>query len=273
MPTLCACSEGSDDNGGKVAVPPFGKTRARPVTPEVPEARLGASRAPADAVEFPATAVPPRLPPRRVPRLLPAALALVLAALVLAAAHAARPAPYGDRLTLHARVPHASRAVEPRLRWGAAAVEAYDRDSGRPYWTYSRAGRRPLAVLPARGHAIALWDDGLVTDTDPHHGRARWHRALPGAADWLAAHGGAGVLRLLDARTLAVVTPHRVAAYRLADGDLRWALPARRGCAFAPSRAVRHGTAVLIAQPCGPDAAWPANLVAVDGRGRIARDR
>jgi hypothetical protein len=199
---------------------------------------------------------------------------LLLAAPLMAAAHAARHAPYGDRLTLHASVPHTT-APELRLRMGRAAVEAYDENTGRPHWTYSRDGGRPLAVLPARGHAIVLWDDGLLTDTG--RDAVRWHRALPGAAEWLATHGGTGVLRSLDARMLAVITPDRVVAYRLADGDLRWVLPARRGCAFAPTRAVRHGTAVLIAQPCaangGPGASWPAQLVAVDGLGRITPDR
>ncbi|MEV5347994.1 hypothetical protein [Streptomyces achromogenes] len=81
------------------------------------------------------------------------------------------------------------------------------------------AGHRPVVVLPARAEAITLWDDGLLTATD---GRTvRWHRALPDAAEWLPAHGGAGVLRPLGHGILAVVPPRRVAAYRTADGDLR----------------------------------------------------
>jgi hypothetical protein len=156
-------------------------------------------------------------------------------------------------------------------------VRAYDEDTGRPHWTYTRHGRHPLAVLPARGYAVTLWDDGLVTGTTTAAPRTavRWHRAVPGADDWLPAHGGEGVLRLLDedARMLAVVTPLRVTAHRLADGDLRWVLPARPGCAFAPTRAARHGGALLIAQPCGGDAPWTAQLVAVDGLGRITPDR
>ncbi|GAA3307056.1 hypothetical protein GCM10020295_64910 [Streptomyces cinereospinus] len=167
---------------------------------------------------------------------------------------------------MHARVPHA----EPHLRVRRAAVEAYDRATGLVRWRYAREGRRPLTVLPARGEAIALWDDGLVTDTDGTS--VRWHRALPAAADWLPAHGGTGVLRPLGGGILAVVTPRRIAAYRTADGDLRWVLPARKGCVFRPERALRHGRALLVAQPC-PRAAWTGRLVAVDDLGRITPHR
>jgi hypothetical protein len=118
---------------------------------------------------------------------------------------------------------------------------------------------------------ITLWDDGLVTDTD---GRTvRWHRALPAAADWLPAQGGSGVLRLLGRGMLGVVTPHRVVAYRIADGDLRWVLPAREGCAFAPGRAVRHRGVLLLAQPCPRAVAWTAQLIAIDDLGRVVASR
>ncbi len=110
----------------------------------------------------------------------------------------------------------------------------------------------------------------LVTDTD---GRTvRWHRALHAPGDWLPAHGGTGVLRPLGRGMLAVVTPRRIAAYRIADGDLRWVLPARQGCAFEPERAVHHGKALLLAQPC-PHADWTAQLIAVDDLGRITPQR
>lgn len=201
------------------------------------------------------------------PRILRTALGLLLAALLLAVAHQARPLPYGDHFVAHARVEH---ETPPRLVTRGATVEAYDERTGEPRWTYGREGRRPLAVLPARGDAITLWDDGLVTATS--HGAVRWHRALPGAADWLADHGGAGVLRNLDRGMLAVVTPRRVTAYRVEDGDLRWVLPARRGCVFAPGRAVRLGAVLLVAQPC-PGRAWTAQLIAVDRLGRITPHR
>ncbi|UUU21051.1 PQQ-like beta-propeller repeat protein [Streptomyces sp. DSM 40750] len=209
-------------------------------------------------------------------RLLVAPLALLLAAPVLLAAHQARPAPYGDRFTLHARVEYAG---GPRPRTTRAVVTAYAPESGRLHWTHARPGRRPLEVLPVRGHVIALWDDGLVTDTGSEG--VRWHRAVPGAADRPRAGARGRALRLLGPRMLAVVTPGRVTAYRLADGDLRWVLPAREGCAFEPGRAVRRGPALLVAQPCttdgtsdpDPDAPWTSQLVAVDDLGRITPDR
>ncbi|MEV7994645.1 hypothetical protein AB0O67_22805 [Streptomyces sp. NPDC086077] len=204
--------------------------------------------------------------PRALRRLPAAVAALLLTAPLLATAHQARPAPYGDRLTVHARVQHPP--AELRTRRGA--VEAYERATGGVRWRYTREGARPLTVLPARGEAITLWDDGLVTDTDGT--TVRWHRALPAAAGWLAAHGGTGVLRPLGRGILAVVTPGRIAAYRTADGDLRWVLPARKGCAFQPERALRRGGALLVAQPCRR-AAWTTQLVAVDDLGRIAPHR
>lgn len=208
---------------------------------------------------------------------LPVALAL-LALPLITAAHHSRPAPYGDHITVHARVDDGSAA--PELRTKGPTVEAYDRATGRARWTYGRAGHRPLALLPAPGHAVALWSDGLVTDTARADGGAvRWHRAIPGSASWLrtpAARGAAGVLQPLDphGRMIAVVTPHRIAAYRTADGDLRWVLPARGGCAFEPARSVRHRAALLVAQPCGDAATpWTSQLIAVDDLGRIVPRR
>ncbi|MGW3116041.1 hypothetical protein ACWDBW_02650 [Streptomyces sp. NPDC001107] len=189
-------------------------------------------------VTDPNPAAPGRTVPPALRRRLPTALALLVAAPVLAALHAARPAPYGDHFT-------------------AAS-------------SYAREGRHPLAVLPARGSAVTLWDDGVVTADDGV--TVRWHRALPAAEDWLPAHGGTGVLRPLGRGILAVVTPPRIAAYRLADGDLRWVVPAREGCAFAPERAVRHAGALIVAQPC-PAAAWTSQLIAVDDLGRITPHR
>ncbi|MFG2646152.1 hypothetical protein [Streptomyces sp. NPDC048436] len=209
-------------------------------------------------------------------------MALALLALpLITAAHHSRPSPYGDHVTVHARVDGATAAAAaPALRTTGRAVQAYDPETGHPRWTYSREGSRPLALLPAPGHAIALWSDGLVTDTARADGGAvRWHRAIPDAAPWLrtpAAHGATGVLQPLDprGRMLAVVTPRRIAAYRSADGDLRWVLPARGGCAFEPARSTRRGDALLVAQPCEDAAtAWTAQLIAVDDLGRIVPRR
>ncbi|MFI9252522.1 hypothetical protein [Streptomyces sp. NPDC053069] len=151
-----------------------------------------------------------------------------------------------------------------------AVVVAYDTRTGLPRWRYARVGHRPVAVLTAGEEVIALWEDGLLTGADDRS--VRWHRALPDAAEWLPAQGGTGVLRPVGHGILAVVTPHRVSAYRLADGDLRWVLPARTGCAFRPEGAVRHGAALLIAQPCARGA-WTGQLVALDDLGRITPDR
>ncbi|WP_328428639.1 hypothetical protein [Streptomyces sp. NBC_00443] len=212
-------------------------------------------------------------------RLLPTFLALLLAPPLLAIAHHTRPAPYGDHLTVHAAAPARVRpATTPQqpqqpptpLRTRRAAIEARHPVTGAPLWRYAREGRRPLTSLHTRGEAITLWDDGMVTATD---GRSvRWHRALPAADEWLPAHGGAGVLHALGRGMLAVVTPHRVAAYRIADGDLRWVLPAREDCAFEPARAVRHGKTLLLAQPC-TRAVRTVQVIAVDGLGQITPHR
>ncbi|MEU6843144.1 hypothetical protein ABZ930_14865 [Streptomyces sp. NPDC046716] len=231
-----------------------------------------AGQGPARQEEHPVR--PPGHPSRRTRAgSLPPLLATLLALLLIGAAQGTRPHPFGDHLARGADRPGA-----PALRTSGGAVEAYDAEGTR--WRHAREGRRALAVLPVAGHAFALWSDGLVTDTERGTAAAvRWHRAVPDAAPWLrtpGAHGGAGVLRPLDpaARMLAVVTPHRIAAYRTADGDLRWVLPARAGCAFAPAGALRRGTALLIAQPCaGHDTDWSDQIIAVDDLGRIAPHR
>ncbi|MEV5875142.1 hypothetical protein AB0L75_13080 [Streptomyces sp. NPDC052101] len=181
--------------------------------------------------------------PLRVPLLLrvPPALRplLVLGGVLLAVglrglAHQVRPVPYGDRLVHFARVERHPHAEAWASRAQGGAVVGYDTATGAPHWRYARVGHRPAVVLTVRGEVIALWDDGLLTDTD---GRSvRWHRALPDAAEWLPARGGTGVLRPLGHGMLAVVAPPRVTAYRIADGDLRWVLPAGPGRAFTPDR-------------------------------------
>ncbi|MEV0096355.1 hypothetical protein [Streptomyces sp. NPDC050738] len=199
-------------------------------------------------------------------RLAVSAVAAVCALPLLTAAHNARPLPYGDRLTV--RTGPAGPAAPAGLRTRGTAVEAYDSDSGRTRWTYRREGRRPLDLLTAPGHAFTLWSDGMVTDTA--RSSVRWHRAVP-----YPGHRTTGVLRSLDpgTRMLAVVTPERIMAYRAQDGDLRWVLPAAEGCAFAPDRTLGAGGSLLVAQPCGPGAAWTEELIAVDGLGRIAPGR
>ncbi|WP_254407357.1 hypothetical protein [Streptomyces sp. GMY02] len=252
-------------------------TTAPTVLPPAPHTRL-----PAEAPDAPQAVTPParrRRGPRRGVRLALAVVPALLALPLVTAAHQSRQAPFGDRLTSRpAAAPAPPSGQDPVLRAVGPRVEAHDRRSGALRWVHERSGRRPLAVAAAPGHAFALWNDGLVTDTESATGRAvRWHRALPGLADWLAAAPGrgTGVLQLLDpeARMLAVVAPERITAYRTEDGDLRWVLPAARGCAFDPGRHVRTGGALLIAQPCAGNAAWTAELKAVDGLGRIVPGR
>ncbi|MEV6052486.1 hypothetical protein [Streptomyces sp. NPDC052107] len=214
----------------------------------------------------PASGTPPVIAPARVRR----AVALVLALCLLGVAHHLRPTPYEDRLVRPAPWQSQPGAGTWTLRARGADVAAYDTRTGALRWRYARVGHRPLAVLTTRVEVIALWEDGLLADTD---GRSvRWHRALPDWAEWLPAQGGTGVLRLLGHGILAVVTPQRVTAYRIADGDLRWVLPAGQSCAFRPEGAVRRGTALLIARPCA-QGAWTGQLVALDDLGRIVPGR
>ncbi|MEV8394411.1 MULTISPECIES: hypothetical protein [unclassified Streptomyces] len=217
--------------------------------------------------------------PRRRTRLLLAALSAVIAVPLVTAAQQSRHLPFDDRLTVHTTAaPGPPAAQEPVLRTVGPRVEARDPRSGTLRWVHERTGSRPLALAAGPGHAFALWSDGLVTDTERVTGSAvRWHRALPGLADWLASGSGraAGVLQPLTpgARMLAVVTPQRIATFRADDGDLRWVLPAARGCAFEPGRYVRTAGILLVAQPCPGHTNWAAELMAVDDLGRIVPGR
>ncbi|MFD6338557.1 hypothetical protein [Streptomyces sp. NPDC060131] len=219
-----------------------------------------------------------RYRPRRRTRLVLAALSAVLAVPLVTAARQSRDFPFDDRLTVHTTAAPGPAAQEPVLRTAGPRVEARDPGSGTLRWVHERTGSRPLALAAGPGHAFALWSDGLVTDTERVAGSAvRWHRALPGLADWLAGGPGraAGVLQPLapGSRMLAVVTPQRIVAFRAGDGDLRWVLPAARGCAFDPGRYVRTAGILLVAQPCPGHTDWTAELMAVDDLGRIVPGR
>jgi hypothetical protein len=204
-------------------------------------------------------------------RLALTAVAAVLALPLVTAAHHTDRTPYGDRFDSSA----GHRAGPAAVRIRGAVVEAYDSGTGARRWTYGRRGSRPLALYRAPGHTFALWADGLLTDAGPH--RVRWHRAVPGLRGWLARRPerAAGVLKPLDADAgmLAVVTPERVSAFRAADGDLRWLLPARDGCAFDPARSARTDGVLLLAQPCRDRDSWSQELAAVDGLGKITPGR
>ncbi|MCX5383207.1 hypothetical protein [Streptomyces sp. NBC_00083] len=230
-------------------------------------------------------------------RLALTAVAAVLALPLVTAAQHTRPAPYGDRFATFA-APGAPAAGPVGVRIRGAAVEAYDRVTGAREWAYTRGDSRPLALRRAPGHAVALWADGIVTDTDTDtdiagtrtgtrtktgkgpdapRRRVRWHRAVPGLGAWLAGRPerAAGVLQVLDpgARMIAVVTPERVSAFRTADGDLRWLLAAREGCAFDPARTAHTRGVLLLARPCHDRDSWSRHLAAVDGLGQITEGR
>ncbi|WP_051795793.1 PQQ-binding-like beta-propeller repeat protein [Streptomyces sp. NRRL S-87] len=196
----------------------------------------------------------------------PALLAAAAAAPLAGTVHGVGGTPYGDRLTVH---PGPVRPVaEPAVRTDGAAVVARVAATGAPLWTYRRAGRRPADLLAVPGHAVALWDDGLITDTDRRTGAVRWHRAMPDAA--------AGAPWALDpgTRMLAVVTPARISAYRTADGDLRWTFPAPADCAFRPDGPLRVGGVLLVPRPCtDADLPWQEGIVAIDALGRVSPTR
>ncbi|MGH1555243.1 hypothetical protein ACRAWF_35450 [Streptomyces sp. L7] len=135
-----------------------------------------------------------------------------------------------------------------------ARGDVVGRTTGGPCAGGTRAWAAVRSTCCPRGKRSPSGTTGSSQSTD---GRSvRWHRA-PARGGRVAAHrAAAGVLRPLGRGMLAVVAA-RIAAYRTADGDLRWVLPARAGCAFRPERAVRHGRALLVAQPCA-HGAWTA---------------
>ncbi|MFD7317625.1 hypothetical protein [Streptomyces sp. NPDC059883] len=258
-----------DAGSPRAALPPGGSPRRPGPRPGRPGPRTGPRTGPRGRFRY---------RPRRRTRLLLAALSAVLAVPLVTAARQSRDFPFDDRLTVHTTAAPGPTAQEPDLRTAGPRVEARDPGSGTLRWVHERTGSRPLALAAGPGHAFALWSDGLVTDTERVTGSAvRWHRALPGLADWLAAGPGraAGVLQPLapGSRMLAVVTPQRIVAFRAGDGDLRWVLPAARGCAFDPGRYVRTAGILLVAQPCPGHTDWTAELMAVDDLGRIVPGR
>ncbi|MGP4092060.1 hypothetical protein ACTWQJ_47980, partial [Streptomyces sp. KR55] len=84
-----------------------------------------------------------KAPLRTLRRLMVAGAALLLAAPLLAAAHQARPAPYGDRLTVHARGEHPT-----KLRTHDRTAKTYNPTTGEIRWRHTHNGQRPLTILP-----------------------------------------------------------------------------------------------------------------------------
>ncbi|MEV6212492.1 hypothetical protein [Kitasatospora sp. NPDC051914] len=204
----------------------------------------------------------------------------VLAALLVlgagAAAHANRPVPFGDRLAepgIADASPVGAQALDTgvlELRVGPG-LEAYDRTSGDHLWSYRREDATALHLAMAGESAVVVWDDGLVTSVRPSDHQVRWHRAVPGLADWLRAEGEPGTADRTDAEKqatavrraaaalqpaledepwVAVVTPSLTMGFRDRDGDLRFNSRPAQGCSYDPLRTVHTDNAVLVPRTC-----------------------
>ncbi|MFD0530299.1 hypothetical protein ACFQ1I_32195 [Kitasatospora arboriphila] len=137
-------------------------------------------------------------------------------------------------------------------------------------------GRHRPAPRHGRESAVVVWDDGLVTSVRPSDHQVRWHRAVPGLADWLRADGEPGAAdrteeqkqavavrraaaalqtALEDEPWVAVVTPSLTMGFRDRDGDLRYNSRPPQGCSYDPLRAVHTDNAVLVPRTCvtGPN--------------------
>ncbi|KDN82526.1 hypothetical protein [Kitasatospora cheerisanensis] len=206
-----------------------------------------------------------------------AAVLLVLAA--GAAAHANRPQPFGDQV-----LPGAA-DVSPVGAQSAGAgdldlqvgpgLEAYSKTTGAHLWSYRRDGSTALHQTMIGNNVAVVWDDGMVTSVDPADHSVRWHRSVPGLADWLHADGEPGAAdrteeqrrKLAEHRAaialqpsadpkadafVTVVTPGLLMGFRDRDGDLRFNSRPPAGCTFDPARTAHTDDAVLIPRACPP---------------------
>ena len=218
-------------------------------------------------------------PPRVLtPRSILPALAVMLVLSAGAAAHANKPVPFGDRVAGPAdadATPVNSQSVSSAdldLKVVGPGLEAYHKQTGERAWTYRREGAEALYLAMAGDNAIVVWDDGLVTSVRPGDHEVRWHRAVPGLADYLRADGDPGADKRTDAQRrdtavqraeaalhtvqrdgspwLAVVTPKLTMGLRDADGDLRYNDRPSNGCLYDPLRTVHTDYAVLIPRTC-----------------------
>ncbi|MED7950512.1 MULTISPECIES: hypothetical protein [unclassified Streptomyces] len=210
------------------------------------------------------------------PRSILPALAVLLVLVAGAAAHANKPVPFGDRVA----APGASDASPDAVKSLDAAdldlrvgpgLEAYHKATGEHAWSYQREGATALYLSMAGENAVVVWDDGLVTSVRPGDHEVRWHRAVPGLADWLRADGEPGAdkrteeqrkqlateraaasLRTVQqsAPWVAVVTPNLTMGFRDADGDLRYNSKPAGNCVYDPTRTVASDFAVLVPRSC-----------------------
>ncbi|MFJ8044223.1 hypothetical protein ACIRBX_27340 [Kitasatospora sp. NPDC096147] len=216
----------------------------------------------------------PPVPVRR--SLLPAAAVLVVLG-AGAAAHANKPVPFGDVLVKPGAVDASPVGAQSRatgaleLKVGPG-LEAYDRLTDEHLWSYRREGATALHLSMVGENAVVVWDDGMVTSVRPADHEVRWHRAVPGLAEWLAGtdlkdagtrtesaklatavRRAAAALQPVneaDGGWVAVVTPALTMGFREADGDLRFNSRPPSGCSYDPMRAVHTDFAVLVPRSC-----------------------
>ncbi|MER6365460.1 hypothetical protein [Kitasatospora sp. NPDC001527] len=210
------------------------------------------------------------------PRSILPALAVLLVLVAGAAAHANKPVPFGDRVAAKGAAeasadPTASLdAADLDLRVGPG-LEAYHRATGEHAWSYQREGATALHLEMAGENAVVVWDDGLVTSVRPGDQQVRWHRAVPGLADWLRGAGEPGADKRTEeqrkqqakvraaaslytvqesAPWVAVVTPELTMGFRDADGDLRYNSKPAGNCVYDPERTAATDFAVLVPRSC-----------------------
>ncbi|MFF7634514.1 hypothetical protein ACFZB9_15365 [Kitasatospora sp. NPDC008050] len=204
------------------------------------------------------------------------AMAVLLVLGVGAAAHANRPVPFGDQVSAPGNAQaspvgaQSADPVVPDFRVGPG-LEAYDPSSGTLLWSYRRDGATALHETLLGQSAIVVWDDGMVTSVEISDHEVRWHRAMPGLAEWLHGEGEPGA----DQRTAAqrkqleltraaaavqvasqtqpwvqVLSPGLTMGFRDSDGDLRFNARPQAGCVFNVLGTVSTDGAVLVPRTC-----------------------
>ncbi|MET8703671.1 hypothetical protein ACFVUH_27770 [Kitasatospora sp. NPDC058032] len=219
------------------------------------------------------------------PRSILPALAVLVVLVAGAAAHANKPVPFGDRVAAKGA---ADASADPTASLDAAALdlrvgpglEAYHRDTGEHAWSYHREGATALYLSMAGENAVVVWDDGLVTSVRPGDQQVRWHRAVPGLADWLRGAGEPGADKRTEEQRkqlateraaaslhtvrestpwVAVVTPELTMGFRDADGDLRYNSKPPGSCVYDPVGTVATDYAVLVPRNCTNGSGQPVS--------------